>query len=176
MKRIIFCALLLCATGCVRAMDSDDENSTSETELETGREDEVAVDILEGRGEEGRIMQVEGLISLIDAKRDLEEVHKANLRGKLTKLSVEKFNDVAGKFLLRKKNKRKTSVAEALLLVADQLELQVEEMRSSGVTQQNAYKQQVRTAQRATYSAIAAGGVGAISLLFNILQGAGVFE
>ena len=183
MRLLIFSALLLCATGCVLAMASD-----AADKIETN--DDATLDILNLADTEGRIIKVDELITIIDSDEIIAELEKANLHEKLTILTPEHYNEVVSALILRgetrtrkykggkksasKKNKG-NEVAAAILLVADKLELQIKEMKSSGETQQNAYKQQVKTATRSTYAAIATGALAVGSVLFNILQGFGVF-
>ena len=166
MNGMAFCTLLFCATASVGAMD----------------EDEVAVAIFEEGDEGGRIIKFDDLIVTIEVHENFSEKQKQKLKKMLENLSIEKYNTEIATVITRRKsssegtekrNSRKKKHKDPLIAVFHQM---VKEMKSSGEVQKKAYEQQVKTATRATYSAIAAGGVGLLSVLFNILQGFEVFE
>ncbi len=175
MKVMLFSALFLCVTGCVLAMESDIDDK-----IETN--DDATLDILNLADTEGRIMKVDDFIAAIDVHENFSEKQKKKLKEVLEGLSVEQYNTEIATLITRRKSSnegseerlsRKKKRKDPLISVLYEM---VEQMKGSGEVQQKAYKQQVKTATRSTYAAILGGGFTAISVLFNILQGAGVFE
>ncbi len=173
MKRLIFCALLFCSTAYVSAMESD-----ADDKIETN--DNVTLDILNLADTDGRNISIELLISdHLNPKNALDEEEVKKLKEGLATLSVEDYNQkviVELGIIKGKKHKNRRELVGALFAIVDQLEKQNKKMKSSGKTEFKAYEQQVKTATRSTYAAIITGSFAAVSVLFNILQGAGAFE